>query len=100
MFPNTALEKLIGKAGSFTEDELNSLRGLCSGVAQLPNNFATAIHVRTAVETIDAIRRFDEASGRLVQTTNHLTKKGLWLSAAAIAIACASLGVSIFALLK
>jgi hypothetical protein len=93
---------LIGKIEAFTDGDIQRLRDCLkhTNFNMLRNHVVGKAQLRVDVEAIESIRRFDEASGKLVQTTNSLTKKGLWLSGAAIAVALASLGVSLVALLN
>lgn len=69
------------------------------GLFPMAAHFASA-QFRVTLELIQAIRKFDAASGRLVETTNQLTRRGLWLSGVAIALSLASLSISVVVLVK
>jgi hypothetical protein len=98
---NEEMHTLLRKPAPYTEEELSKLCEFASqsifwGAASSPD----VLQVRASVELIRAVQQFDKASGRLVETTNKLTGRGLWLSFGAIIVALASLGVSCVALFK
>lgn len=84
-----------------SDQELDELSvGIADRVNHLPASPSEIFHIKVSIELIRAIRRFDSASSQLVETTNSLTRKGLWLSGAALFIAAASLVVAIIVLVK
>jgi len=52
------------------------------------------------LEQYKLYRKFDEASGTLVETTNQLTRKGLLLGIVAVVLSAASLLISVIVLVK
>jgi hypothetical protein len=95
---NNRVQELVKKTSEWTDNELSELRRLMDGLAVGGGVIQALAQFRTNVELIAAIRKFDKASGELVETTNKLTRNGLWMSGAALMIALASLAVSVFAL--
>jgi hypothetical protein len=67
------LQELLAKDTPYSEPELDELRTLAIQTFYLPNPYSHALPLRSAVEVIDSIRRFDVASGRLIDRTNLLT---------------------------
>jgi hypothetical protein len=65
---------------SFTSVELDFLRSNIKRLAHYNDRTQSVAQTRVAVELLDAIQRFDKASGELVTTTNKLTRRILILT--------------------
>lgn len=65
---------------SFTSEELDFLRSNIERLAYYNDRTQSVAQTRVAVELLDAIQRFDKASGELVTTTNKLTARILVLT--------------------
>ena len=100
-----SLWSLLRKPTPHSAADLQMLREnleVLIGFSSPTRDYASA---RFSIELLDAIRRFDESSGSLVDTTNQLTNRILVLTKIAVAFAAvaamlggASLWVSILAL--
>ncbi len=76
----TFFNDTFSKSEALTEKDIQSVR---NRLHEAPYAMMTTIQraqFRSALELIDSIRRFDEASGELVTTTNILTRRILWLT--------------------
>ena len=93
-------QETFSKPTAITAEDIQEVRNRLSEAPYAMMTTIERAQFRAAVETIDSIRKFDEASARLVETTNNLTRKGLVLSAAALVVAAASLLVSAIAIVK
>lgn len=94
------LSQLAVKPERYTDEDITELRALLArGVFLIATN-AQTMQFRGVIDTIEAIREMNRASGDLVNTTNSLTRAGLWFSGGALVIAVVSLVVSLIALVR
>lgn len=87
--PVARLQQLIVQPSAYSAEELDELRQLGIHCLHLPNQHIAAMQIRSSVEIVDAIRRFDKASADLVAATNRLTRWILGLTVAAVLIGVA-----------
>jgi hypothetical protein len=92
------LQKLLARPEVFTEEELAELRRLAPVSLYLGPNQVQVAEFRVMVELIDTIHRFDKASGALVNTTNVLTKRILWITVGAVFIGLVQLAIAVITL--
>jgi hypothetical protein len=95
--------KFINEPREYKPEQVAELRkhlAECGKVISAGMTIEQVLNTRVSLELIAAIQKFDQGSGMLVETTNTLTRKAIWLGAVAIVIAAASLGVSLVALLR
>ena len=88
------LQDLLVKDSPYSESELTELRTLAIQTFFLPNKHSFALPLRSAVEVIDSIRRFDKASADLIETTNRLTRWILGLTVLATILGAGSIVAS------
>jgi hypothetical protein len=69
--------EILHKLEPLTEEDFTELRkGSCMlSLSYAPPSVADVLHIRTSIELLTAIRKFDRTSGELVNTTNLLTEK-------------------------
>jgi len=94
------LYHFLRKPGPYSDDDLEKLReGATLSVSFASITIADSIQTRASIELIRSIRQFDKASGELVDTTNVLTTRILWITVAAVFIGMVQLivaGISLF----
>ena len=81
------IQAILNKPGDWTDEEINRLRALYSqhlGPSEMI--IRDVAKLRSSLEMILAVRRFDKSSADLVKTTNKLTSKILLLTYIAIGI--------------
>jgi hypothetical protein len=78
----------------FTAVELDKLRNDIPSLSDHSERTQGIVHARINIELLDAIRRFDEGSTKLVNTTNALTVKILRLTWVSLVISVVSLIVA------
>jgi len=92
------LQELLAQPNAFADEELEELRKLVSMSLYLGPNQLQVAELRATVELIDTIRRVDKASGALVNTTNVLTKRILWITIGAVFVGLVQFAVAVVGL--
>ena len=90
--------ELITQDADLSDDEVREMRRLTKHDSRQHVQGMAAI--RTSLDNIMAIRRFDKASANLINTTNRLTKWVLGLTILGVSFAAGSLWLSWLALQK
>jgi hypothetical protein len=84
----------------FTSDELNFLRSNIKLLAEHSDQTHAVAQTRVSIELLDSIRRFDEASGKMVKRGNRINTLVLVFAIVAALLAGGSLWLSYLALIK
>ena len=72
------IQAILNKPGDWTDEEINRLRALYSQhLAPSEMIIRDVAKLRSSLEMILAVRRFDKSSADLVKTTNKLTRSYL-----------------------
>jgi len=100
MADETRLRELIRKPEGYTDEEIAELRSVANLVGNLGTDWRKRAQFRAAVETIAAIKQFDNASAALINTTNRLTKWVLGLTILGVLFAGGSVWLSYLAVQK
>jgi hypothetical protein len=87
---------LLTKADSLTDEEIVELRSVLqrSTAGMVRPHIIGMAQLRVALDLTESIRRFDRASGIMVETTNALTRWILVLTAVAVILAATSVVAS------
>ncbi len=94
------LKTLITQTDAFSEEQIEDLRKYTVSMGNVGTDCRDRAQFRAAIETIAAIKQFDTASAKLIDTTNRLTRWILALTILAVLFAGASLYLSWLALMK
>src|SRR5438309_402364 len=94
MGDETRLRELISQTSGYSDAEIIELRTVADKIGNLGTDWRDRAQFRANVETIAAIKRFDKASGDLVDTTNRLTKLVLAFTIITVVLAGAALWIA------
>jgi hypothetical protein len=93
--------QLLTKTSPYTDEELEQLRSLSFDAGpEITDNWMRAAQLKLFVELTLAVRKLDRASSSLVNTTNKLTIRILWLTIVAVFVGVVQLAVAIISLLS
>jgi hypothetical protein len=68
----TKLFELLGKTDTYTDQEIADLRRVSPMIANSGTDYRDVASFRASIELIDSIRRFDEASSKIVNRGNRI----------------------------
>jgi hypothetical protein len=94
------LRDVFAKTSALTADDLNVIRAKAAMMPTLTGSLESAVMARLEVELIDAIRRLDATSVRLITKTNALTRKILYLTIVGVVLAFVGIAVALAPLLR
>jgi len=90
--------ELANKPERYTNEDIIELRALLTrGVFRGATDTST-MHFRTSIDTIEAIRELNEATGSLVNTTNVLTTRIFWLTVGAVFLGVVQVVIAVISL--
>jgi len=95
-----ALAETLSDTGQLTDEKVALLRQQLPGLNTLGISISDYASLKVSIELLAAVRRFDKASGDLVNTTNVLTKRILWITVGGIFIGMVQLIVAIVSLYR
>lgn len=84
---------LIRVSGPWTDEQLEELRNLGDGLAVGGTTMRELAQIRSNLELLQAIRKFDNTSTRLINTTNLLTRVVLGFTIGAVIVALVQLAL-------
>lgn len=69
------MQSLLAKSGEWADEEIEELRKLANLLGIAGSTIRDIAQLRSNLEVIVAVRKFDRASAELIRTTNKLTTR-------------------------
>ena len=97
---NAIKQLIVEKPDKFTREDLKTIRLNIPSLTQFYASHASMLQGRMTIELIDSIWHLDDTSTNLINTTNRLTTRILWLTVVGVLVAAAGVLVAAATYLK